>query len=291
MSKWFTVTIDTEGDRACPFFGNRWGPLTGTYHSVLKGIPRLRSIWNRLSIVPAYLASAEVLASRESLEVLQREQQAGAEIGTHLHIDSEFPCNVPEERQHLQVITDLYERAFGAPPCSYRAGRYGVNGRTLATLRELGYRVDTSVTPHIDWSAQGGPDHTTCPIQPYWVEDILEVPVTIIGLRDWWPFNGWSRYRWLRPTVATCEQLKWIVDCACDVRFTVLNMMFHTMEIIPGASPYVRTSVGTQLYLRRLERTIAYMMHRGFEPITLSSLHSAWSRQSPSATRETVCSR
>jgi hypothetical protein len=276
MSRWFTVTIDTEGDRACPFFGNRWGPLTGQFHSVLDAIPELRAIWNRFSVRPVYLATPEVLSSPACVEVLKTEQKAGAEVGTHLHIGDAFPCNVPEEGEQLQRLTSLFQQVFGVPPRCYRAGRYGMNDRTLDTLRDLGYTVDTSVTPHVNWSAQGGPDYTGYAVQPYWTRGILEVPVTVLGARPWWPFNGWSKYRWLRPSLATSEQLKSVVDRACDMDITVLNLTFHTMELVPGASPYVRTFVGTYFYLLRLETIVAYMMQRGFEPITLSGLHSLW---------------
>ena len=73
------------------------------------------------------------------------------------------------------------------------------------------------------------------------------------------------------------------MDDASNHGLRVLNMMFHTMELVPGASPYVRTSVGTQLYLRRVETAIAYALRRGFEPITLSGLHAVWSCQGPQA--------
>ena len=286
MAKWFTVTIDTEGDRACPFFVRKWGPLTGKFDSVIEGIPRVRTIWNRLSALPVYLATDGVLSCPDCIEVLKQEQQAGAEVGTHLHIGDDFPCNVPQERYHLEQLTNLYEQAFGTRPCSYRAGRYGMSDGTLAALAELGYKVDCSVTPHVDWSAQGGPNYRSCTNRPYWNQGILEVPITILGMRHWWPFGGWSRYRWLRPSVATSEHLRWIVDRACDTGMEVLNMTFHTMELIPRASPYVRTQAETALYLRRIERTVAYMVKKGFEPTTLSRLHAAWSRYDP--LRDTV---
>ena len=281
MAKWFTVTIDTEGDRVCPFFVRKWGPLTGKFNSVLEGIPRLRAIWNDFSVRPVYLATDGVLSCPDCVEALRKEQKAGAEIGTHLHIADEFPCNVPQERQHLEQLTSLYERAFGRRPCSYRAGRYGMSERTLTALCELGYKVDSSVTPYVDWSAEGGPDYRRHSNQPYWKRGILEVPVTILGARSWWPFGGWSRYKWLRPSVATAEHLRWIVDRACQTGLEVLNMTFHTMELIPRSSPYVRTQVGAALLLRRIYKTIAYMTKKGFEPITLSGLYAQWPQQNP----------
>jgi hypothetical protein len=281
MAKWFTVTIDTEGDRICPFFVRRWGPLTGKFSSVLEGIPRLRSVWNNFSVLPVYLVTDGVLSSPDCIEVLRQEQRAGAEIGTHLHIGDDFPCNVPQERRHLEELTNLYERAFGARPCSYRAGRYGMSDKTLTALAELGYRVDTSVTPYVDWSAQGGPDYSSFSNRPYWAQGVLEVPITVLGKRKWWPFGGWSKYRWLRPSVATAEHLKRIVDLACDAGLEVLNMAFHTMELIPRSSPYVRTQAEAALYLKRLEKTISYITSKGYEPTTLSGLYAAWGRQEP----------
>jgi hypothetical protein len=279
MAKWFTVTIDTEGDRVCPFFVRRWGPLTGKFNSVLEGIPRLRSVWNDLSVLPVYLVTDGVLSCPDCVGVLKQEQGAGAEIGTHLHIGDDFPCNVPQERQHLEQLTSLYEQAFGARPCSYRAGRYGMSDKTLTALSELGYKVDSSVTPYVDWSAQGGPDYRAFSNRPYWDRGILEVPITILGKRKWWPFGGWSRYKWLRPSVATAEHLKRIVDLACQAGLEVLNMTFHTMELIPRASPYVRTKAEAVLFLRRVEKTVAYMMKKGFEATTLSGLYTKWGRQ------------
>lgn len=281
MGKWFVVSIDTEGDRACPFFVRKWGHLTGRFSSVLEGIPQLRSVWNNFSVLPVYLATDGVLSCPDCVEVLKREQEAGAEIGTHLHIGDEFPCNVPQERWHLEQLTSLYERAFGTRPCSYRAGRYGMNVNTLTALGELGYQVDCSVTPCVDWSAQGGPDYRLHSNPPYWERGILEVPITILGMREWWPFGGWSKYRWLRPSVATAGHLRWIVDRACETGLEVLNMTFHTMELIPRASPYVKTLAETTLYLRRLEKTVAYMIKRGYEATTLSSLYAKWNQKEP----------
>lgn len=281
MGKWFTVTIDTEGDRRCPFFVRRWGPLTGEFSSVLEGIPRLRTVWNSLSVLPVYLATDGVLSCSNCVEILKQEQKSGAEIGTHMHIGDEFPCNAPQERQYLEQLTRLYEQVIGIRPCSYRGGRYGINDNTLTALAELGYKVDSSVTPYVDWSAQGGPDYRQYSNQPYRRRGILEVPITILGARSWWPFGGWSKYRWLRPSVATAEHLRWIVDRACESGLDVLNMTFHTMELIPRSSPYVRTQVGAVLFLRRISKIIAYMIKRGFKPTTLSGLYAQWPQQNP----------
>ena len=71
------------------------------------------------------------------------------------------------------------------------------------------------------------------------------------------------------------------MDRACQAGLEVLNMTFHTMELIPRASPYVRTRAETTLYLRRLEKTLAYMIKKGFEATTLSGLYAEWGRHHP----------
>ena len=88
----------------------------------------------------------------------------------------------------------MFFQQFGYQPVSFRAGRFGIGHQTGKWLDELGYKVDTSVTPHITWTSKKGkkfPDFQDFPETPYRVSyegdiwqtghsDFLEVPVTII---------------------------------------------------------------------------------------------------------------
>ena len=54
----------------------------------------------------------------------------------------------------------------------------------------------------------------------------------------------------------------------------VLNMMFHSMEVIPGKTPFVRTKLGQKMYLRRLDSILRYMTKTGFKNRTLAEIYS-----------------
>ena len=290
----FYITIDTEPD--CDRHWRRSRPLTFT--SVTQGIPRwLRPLWNRYRIAPIYFVSPEVVSDDASCRVLQAEIAAGAIIGAHLHSEYiepdvtiadpagkpslEYPCfahSAEVEYQKIRNLTRKIEQRLGVCPRWYRAARYGADLDTIRALSRLGYRYDSSVTPGIDWRRNGGPDHSQAPCQPYWIArddyylpttyerslGILEVPITIAGKRfgmlgSWLPDN-WLFYNWLRPSqMSVFEQKKLIARIRRRYPNPTLVLMFHSMEIMPGATPFVGTTIGQRLYLRRLELILAQL--------------------------------
>ena len=205
MKQSLCITIDSEPE--CETHWRRSDPLS--FDSVLFGIPALlRPLWDKFDIRPVYFVSPEVLHNDDCCEVLKNEIRFGAEIGTHLHSEyiepekkyenfagtasKEYPCfaySTEIELAKIENLTDLIVKKLGVRPVSYRAARYGADLDTVKCLEKLGYKVDSSVTPEIDWSYQGGPDHSKAPKQPYFISTdnyyfagsskILEVPVTI----------------------------------------------------------------------------------------------------------------
>ena len=148
----------------------------------------------------------------------------------------------------------------------------------------MGYKVDSSVTPRIDWSGQGGPDHRRGPVQPYFISEddyyagggknILEVPVTIDRKRLFFLPDKWFFYRWLRPTHMTTIEMKMLVrSFSRNFSSPVLNLMFHSMEPIPGKTPFVRTRLEQKLFLRRLENIIKYLRDKDFCCKTLGEIY------------------
>jgi hypothetical protein len=300
--KTFCVTIDTEPD--CDIHWNRSNPLT--FESVTIGIPEvLRPIWDRFAVMPVYFVSPEVVENDRCCSVLKDEMNRGAEIGTHLHseyigpqrrydsaagtISNEFPCfayDTEVESAKIANLTEMIERKFGVRPVSYRAARYGADLDTVRALVKMGYKVDSSVTPQINWHSKGGPDHSRAPAQPYFISQtdyysagdgpILEVPITISGNRLPFWAGGWMSYRWLRPTIMTTFEMKGLIaECAKNYSEPVLNMMFHSMEVLPGKTPFVRTTFGQKMYLRRLVSVLKYMKETGFESRTLMQVYEA----------------
>ncbi|MBN2019736.1 MAG: hypothetical protein JW749_05870 [Sedimentisphaerales bacterium] len=298
--KTFCVTIDTEPD--CDVHWRRSQPLT--FESVTFGIPKiLRPIWDRFRIVPVYFVTPEVMDNDLCCRTLKDEIKRGAEIGAHLHSEyiepkrkyqviagtasDEFPCYAYDtgvESEKIKNLTALIEKNLGIRPVSYRAARYGADLDTIKILEKLGFKVDSSLTPEINWQGRGGPDHTKSPRQPYFISQtdlysagnspILEVPITISGKRIPFLTGKWMYYRWLRPTHMTGFEMKGLIaEFAGNYAEPVLNMMFHSMEVLPGKTPFVRTKFGQKMYLGRLESVLKYMVRMGFESRTLAAVY------------------
>jgi hypothetical protein len=300
--KTFCVTIDTEPD--CDIHWRRSEPLT--FDSVTIGIPEiLRPIWDRFAVSPVYFVSPEVVMNVNCCKVLKSEISRGAEIGTHLHSEyiepqkkysdiagtasDEFPCyayDAAVEAEKIKNLTGLIEKNLGVKPVSYRAARYGADLDTIKTLANLGYKIDSSVTPDISWKKQGGPDHTSAPKQPYFVSKtdyysqgdgpVLEVPITISGKRLPFLPDKWMFYKWLRPTFMTAIEMKWLVKKYEKYPEPVLNLMFHSMEVLPGKTPFVRTKSGQKMYLNRLNSILNYMIQNGFQSKTLKQIYDVF---------------
>ncbi len=300
MNKSFCITIDTEPD--CDVHWRRSVPLS--FESVLYGINMiLRPLWNRYAIKPVYFVSPEVAQNDSCCKVLRKEIQLGAEIGAHLHSEyiepkkkyenfdgtssKEYSCyaySTETELAKIENLTYLISKKLGVKPVSYRAARYGADLDTIKCLENLGYKVDSSVTPQIDWSRQGGPNHSKAPKQPYFISTddyysegnskILEVPITISKKRLFFLGDKWLFYRWLRPSHMSVMEMKILInEFIKNYDYPVLNMMFHSMEIIPKKTPFVRTKIEQRLYLNRLEKTIKHLKTIGFQSSTLERVY------------------
>ena len=288
------MTIDTEMDSDLHWKKH----FPAEYSSVLEGIPKLlRPIWDKYDVHPIYFVSPEVLYDEKCCEILRDEAKKGAIIGAHLHpeyiepdkiwnesiseITPQFPCYACSETveyKKLLHLTELIEQKVGIRPVWYRAARFGADLNTMKLLIKLGYRYDSSVTPHINWKAKGGPDHGKAPEIPYEIsaEDyyqegtplgIREYPITITGKRfgilgKLLPEN-WLFYNWLRPTHMTYLEQKGIIAGAAKSD-RELVMMFHSMEVMIGKTPYVRTRWMQNYYLWRLERALSFAKKLGY---------------------------
>ncbi len=301
MAGTFCITIDTEPD--CDIHWKRSRPIA--FESVTFGIPNiLRPIWDKFAVKPVYFVSPEVIENDKCCEALRDEMNRGAEIGTHLHSEyiepqrkyedisgtasDEFPCfayDTEIESAKIKNLTEMIEKKLGVRPVSYRAARYGADLDTIKALEKLGYKVDSSVTPDTDWRSYGGPDHSRAPKQPYFISQndyyspgdgtILEVPITVSGKRLPLLSGKWMFYRWLRPTHMTAFEMKSLVaEFAKNYSEPVLNMMFHSMEVLPGKTPFVRTKLGQKMYLSRLNSVLQYIAKMGFESRTLAQIYA-----------------
>lgn len=263
------VSIDTECDKGPAWRSRRPLSFKGVHVGIVE---RLQPLFASFGAKPTYLVSAEVIRDERSTEEL-RKLDGSCELGTHLHgeyaepgawlpevtLDFQRDYDADLEKRKLTSLTDQFIRAFEFQPLSFRAGRFGIGHRTIGFLEELGYSVESSVTPHVDWSSAGSPglSFAGAPTQPYHPDPgdparagesrVLEVPITIRP-RLWQRLPGIGKHlepRWLRPTWMTAEALAELVEDeiadarrAAPGRPVILNAMFHATEVVPAMTPY-----------------------------------------------------
>lgn len=186
------VVIDTEEE----FDWNAPADRSANTVTAMDYIYRVQDIFDRYGIKPCYVIDYPVASQELGYRALKKIHQDGrCEIGAHLHpwvnppFDEEmkpqntFPGNLSYDLE-LQKLTELkatVERVFDFQPTVYKAGRYGVGPNTTEILEKLGFEIDLSLCPPVDYSAAYGPDFSRCHAQPFWFgknERLLEVPVT-----------------------------------------------------------------------------------------------------------------
>ncbi len=295
------VTIDCECDKGPGWRSQR--PLR--FEGVTEGIARrLMPLFRSHGAKPTFLLSPELLRDEASLEVVGR--LAGeAELGTHLHgeyaepgahepekttvFQRDYPLDV--ERDKLAYLTERFLRAFGKPPRSFRAGRFGLGAHSIGILDALGYSVESSVTPYVDWSRAGseGLSFVDAPSQPYHPDPaaperpgksrLWEVPITIVPhpLRGVPLIGRATEPRWLRPTRGSARRLIGVAKSALRTareagssQPVVLNAMFHNVEVIPGASPYASNENEARGILDRLGALLSFARVQGIPVVGLS---------------------
>jgi hypothetical protein len=212
------------------------------------------------------------------------------------------------EFKKMQTISNLFEAKFGFKPTSFRAGRFGAGPNTIECLDKLGYLVDTSVTPGVVWNLpQGRVDFTCAGNQPYWLSKkdicaesdlrILEVPISIRapGIKKLVSKASYNLETsmlkrisdrvlpaiWLRPTYSNSSEMKrlatHIVKENRAREIIVLNMMFHSMEVIPGASPYSSKKNGDLTILTRIREIVSDFSKKGYDFLTLAEIFNEMS--------------
>jgi hypothetical protein len=311
---YFTVTIDTEEDN--------WGEYERDSYSVenLRRIPRIQEMFTDYGVRPTYLISYPVATSPIAVEVLSGYRERGlCEIGTHPH-----PWNTPpldEDRtsfnsyiSHLpsglqyQKIKALHEAIaanFGIAPTTYRSGRWGFSDDVARNLIRLGYTVDTSITPGLDWSEYEGPDYSRSSPEPFTFQmhdsdtgcgSLLEVPATVDFVQRPRAFAS-SAYRSIRsaipfgarilgalgrvgilnlvcvsPEINDAPQMIRLAQALVARGTAVINMFFHSPSLLEGCSPYVRTAADLTALLARIDEFLAFVQKAGLRTVTMSEL-------------------
>lgn len=299
------VSVDTESDKARGRRSRHPMSFEGITDGVVK---RLHPLFERFGAKPTYLLSAEVLRDRACVETF-RKLAPSCELGTHLHGEYAEPePGEPEttadfqrdylpqvERRKLTYLTDLFIRAFDHQPQSFRAGRFGIGPASLGILASLGYAVDSSVTPHIDWSSSGatGLSFHDAPSQPYRPDPVnpgrrgdsslLEVPITIRRrfLNSLPGIGSRVDARWLRPTRGTAAALVRVAEDelaaarrSAPTRPVILNAILQNVEVVPWASPRASDEEDARGILDRLRALLTFARRESIAVVGLGDVPS-----------------
>jgi hypothetical protein len=214
------------------------------------------------------------------------------------------------DAQFVEQVTTLSETiatAVGQRPVSYRSGRFGFAIGHVPALEQAGYLVESSIAPLFYEAHKQGPDFVEAPNTPYFLaydspvkpgsSNLLEIPVSAAlhrrlprWLQHQWaraPWNyttkrvlrkaGLARLMWLRPSYSSFDDMCALARRLKDDGEPVLNVIFHSSEIIVGGSPYNRTDAELAAFFDRLDRFLAYAVGTlGADPVTFREFRSRY---------------
>lgn len=186
----------------------------------------------------------------------------------------------------IDVLTDAIERAFAVAPLIFRAGRYGLGKDTAALLAARGYRIDSSVRAHYDYSPGGGPDYSRVDSHAFRIDsrgEMAELPLTTVYTgrfrrhgRNWHsrlcriPGGGGiaARLGLLSRIALTPEDMPLAdaleaVRVAIDDGVRLLNLSFHSPSVMPGNTPFVRDAAGLAAFHRWWDAVLDLLESRG----------------------------
>jgi len=313
MSVKVFITIDTEEDN--------WGDYA--VESAVENItqlPVLQALLNKYGAVPTYMVNYPVVTSTSSVRILSSILEKGqCEIGAHCHpwntppytekLDSyhSMMCNLPDDllMDKLSNLHQAIKSNCGVTPVSFRAGRWGLNENVAQCIMELGYKIDTSISPFVDWSVNHGPNFMGANTRPYKFNSdnifkhipngqLIEIPATIGFLQQNFELHGaiysllkkpfFSKlhllgilarlrllnFHWLSPEVSSGEEMVLLAKRFVKSGHTFLNMSFHSTCMLPGKSPFVNSEKDLKEFLGRIEIFLKYAVENDFEFLPLS---------------------
>ncbi len=269
----------------------------------MRHIDRAQEVFDAFGIVPNYVIDYPVASQPLGYDTLRRYQHDGrAVIGAHLHPwvsppltetlsrANTYPGNLPRalEYEKLRVLTETIERNFGQRPVTYLAGRYGNGPNSAAILEELGYEVDISIAPPIDYSGDGGPDYSGYSAAPFW----FGTERRLLALPGGGCYAGWLRkagtpfyrlitrpaLRWARlpaitsrlraferirlsPEDYTLAEMQRMTRAMLDDGLRIFVFSFHSPSVHPGFTPYVRDEAGLKRFLDKTRAYFEWFMH------------------------------
>jgi len=309
------ITIDTEEDN--------WGSYNTTQYTTknIERISKLQEVFDQFNVVPTYLVTYPVATDPKSVRILRKIYDEGkCEIGMHCHPWNTPPfeeerneynsmlSNLPAGLQYKKMLT-LHETIngnFGIEPKSFRAGRWGYNQSVGDVLKELNYKVDTSITPFTNWSEYCGPDFSNMFPDPYKLypnggsdsdkHNLIEIPATIGYLQKNFALcnsidqrlnSNWSkrfhvkgilrRLRlinkvYLSTESASSNQMISLTGVFMKRKAKIINMFFHSTSLMAGLSSFVQTLSDERKFLDEIRFFLSFVCEAGITGVKLSDV-------------------
>lgn len=290
------ITIDTEWDRK-----------NKSAHITVKNLSRIshfQKLCDKYGIKPVYFCTYEALKNRNFVDfIIEYVQTDKVEIGAHLHPWSTppFPYGGPLEEQNntsfpheypldifynkLKSLSELIKENFNISPISYRAGRFGFILEHIPLLSKLGFKIDSSITPHVShinikgWKETGIDFSKYTNLNPkrlnFQNSSIIEMPITILPFEHFF-INiikkvlriKW-RQRWFRIyPETTILDLKKIIKYAKNKEINYLVYMMHSNEFHYETNPYFDTLEKQKELFKLLEEFFQEINNFKLESIT-----------------------
>lgn len=305
------ISVDVEEDG---LFSGQY-PRTPPGVSNVAQLERLRFISQEFGFPLTLLTTYQVARDPAACRVLAHwREEHGAEIGAHLHSWNTPPFrDLPEPepvrseklplnllREKLRSLVTGLKEGLGVTPRSFRMGRFDWGPKVLALLPEFGLKVDSSMRPLTQ--DLGGPDHFLVPADPFLLPRVapgaaalLEAPLTLVPvcpgsprliyrlsrrlpprggelLRRAFPYAG---VMGPQPTMFSLPVMRWSAQRHRGQGGRVLNLYFHSSELLPGGNPRFPTEAAVSGLVRKIRRFLEWLAATGpVQGITLGELYA-----------------
>lgn len=308
------VVVDTEEefDWHAPF------SRSSTSVRAIRALDVLHRVLDPFAVRPTYVIDYPVATQPEGYEVIRELAESGrCNVGAHLHpwvtpplsepvnAVNSFGCNLEPALQEAKIATllDAIQQNVGIRPITYKAGRYGLGRSTIPVLQRLGFAIDVSIIPLMDFSNASGPDFEAFDSQPFFFglgHRILEVPCTQgfagFARRLGLPLHHLSDSRLGRQVKATgvlsrsgalnkimlspegsrLNEMQAVTRALLGDGLRTFSLTFHSSSLEPGHTPYVRTSQDLSEFLDRIQAYLDFFLGTlGGTPGTVEAFRSS----------------
>ncbi|HYN09265.1 MAG TPA: polysaccharide deacetylase family protein [Vicinamibacterales bacterium] len=306
------VIVDTEEefDWSAPFSRSSVGV------TAIDDVGRLQNVLLAYGAIPTYVIDYPVATTATSVARLGELAARGeCHIGAHLHPwvnppyvedmsrPTSYACNLGHDLEHDKIahLRAAIVEHLHVVPRVYKAGRYGFGQTTAEILDSLGFDVDASVNPHMDFRGDGGPSFEGFAATPAFFgrhRRLLELPCTtgfVGAARRMGPsLHKAASTRWLEPLRAvgvlarsgalnkvmlspegnTFDEMQMLTSALHSDGVRTFSLTLHSPSLKPGCTPYARTIGERDALVSTIDRFCDYFFGKlGGAPGTPAGLY------------------